>query len=73
RYPGSATFGQKLKLMAEIVSWENSLKIEYVIRDAETDRRLTRASTTQVAVDMATGEMCFVSPDVLFKKLGITK
>jgi acyl-CoA thioester hydrolase len=73
RYPGSATFGQRLKLRAEIVEWENSLKIDYVIRDAQTDRRLTRASTKQVAVDIRTGEMCFVSPEVLFKKLGIVK
>jgi len=73
RYPGSAIFGQRLKLRAEIVEWENSLKINYLIRDAETGRRLTRATTTQVAVNMGTGEMCFVSPEVLLKKLGIAK
>ncbi|MGZ3236317.1 MAG: acyl-CoA thioesterase [Burkholderiaceae bacterium] len=73
RYPGSAIFGQRLKLRAAIVEWENSLKIDYVIRDAETGRRLTRATTTQVAVNMTTGEMCFVSPEVLLKKLGIAK
>ncbi|HEY8099943.1 MAG TPA: acyl-CoA thioesterase [Burkholderiaceae bacterium] len=73
RYPGSAIFGQRLKVRAEIVEWENSLKIDYVIRDAQTGRRLTRATTTQVAVNMETGEMCFVSPEVLLKKLGIAK
>jgi acyl-CoA thioester hydrolase len=71
RYIGSATFGQRLKLRAEIVEWENRLKIDYLITDAQTGKRLNRASTTQVAVDIASGEMCFASPPVLFEKLGI--
>jgi acyl-CoA thioester hydrolase len=72
RYVDSATFGQRLKLHAEIVEWENRLKIGYLVTDADSGRRLLRGSTTQVAVDMATREMCFVSPAVLFRKLGIS-
>ena len=72
RYVGSATFGQVLRLRAEIVEYENRLKIDYLISDAATGKRLNRASSTQVAVDIATGEMCFVSPPVLFEKLGVT-
>jgi acyl-CoA thioester hydrolase len=72
RYIDSATFGQRLKLHAEIVEWENRLKIGYLVTDADSGRRLLRGSTTQVAVDMATREMCFVSPAVLFQKLGIS-
>lgn len=71
RYISSAKFGQRLKLRADLVEWENRLKVDYSITDAETGARLTRASTTQVAIDIATGEMCFVSPPVLFKKLGL--
>jgi acyl-CoA thioester hydrolase len=71
RYVGPATFNQRLKLRAEIVEWENRLKINYLISDALTGKRLTRASTTQVAVEIASGEMCFVSPFVLLKKLGV--
>jgi acyl-CoA thioester hydrolase len=72
RYIDSARFGQRLKLRAEIIEWENRLKIGYLVTDAPSGRRLLRASTTQVAVDMATREMCFVSPPVLFEKLGIS-
>src|SRR5262245_30631321 len=72
RYIDSATFGQRLKLHAEIVEWENRLKIGYLVTDADSGRRLLRGTTTQVAVDMATREMCFVSPAVLFQKLGIS-
>jgi acyl-CoA thioester hydrolase len=71
RYPGSASFGQRLLLRAEIVEWENRLRIDYLISDAASGKRLNRASTTQVAVDIHSGEMCFVSPPVLFQKLGV--
>jgi acyl-CoA thioester hydrolase len=71
RYPGSATFGQRLLLRAEIVEWENRLRIDYLVSDAASGRRLNRATTTQVAVDIPSGEMCFVSPPILFQKLGV--
>jgi acyl-CoA thioester hydrolase len=71
RYAAPATFGQRLSVRAEIVEWENRLRIDYLVSDAATGRRLNRASTTQVAVDIASGEMCFVSPPVLFQKLGV--
>lgn len=72
RYIASASFGQALILRADIVEWENRLKIDYQITDALTGKRLNRASTTQVAVEIASGEMCFVSPPILFEKLGVT-
>ena len=34
RYAASAMFGQRLKVRAEIVEWENRLKIAYLITDA---------------------------------------
>jgi acyl-CoA thioester hydrolase len=71
KYVRSAQLGQKLKIRAQIVEWEYRLKIEYLIRDAITDRVLTRAHTIQVAVDLATNEMCLVSPSVLSERLGI--
>ena len=73
RFTASARFGDVLKLRAEIVEWENRLKIEYLISAATTGKRLTRATTTQVAVEIATGEMCFTSPPVLFEKLGVAR
>ena len=71
RYAAPATFGQRLRLRAEIVEWENRLRIDYLVSDAATGRRLNRATTTEVAVDIASGEMCFVSPPILFEKLGV--
>ncbi len=71
RYIQPAIFGQRIKISAEIAEWENRLKIHYLMTDPITGRRLTRANTTQVAVDMTTKEMCFVSPDILREKLRI--
>lgn len=73
RYAHPAIFGQHIKVRADIIEWENRLKIEYVITDIRSGQRLTRGTTTQVAVEMATREMCFASPPVLFQKLGIVE
>jgi acyl-CoA thioester hydrolase len=64
RYVRSARFGQRLVASAELVEWRNRLKIHYLIRDAASGERMTRASTVQVAVTTA-GEMQLLSPRVL--------
>lgn len=64
RYVRGARFGQRISVRADLVEWENRLKINYLISDAETGERLTRASSTQVAVEIASREMQMVSPPV---------
>ncbi|AKA27056.1 acyl-CoA thioesterase [Pseudomonas chlororaphis] len=64
RYVRGAVFGQKLNVRASLVEWENRLKINYLISDLETGERLTRASSVQVAVEIASREMQLASPKV---------
>ena len=71
KYVRSARHGQRLKVRAQIVEWENRLRIDYLIRDAASGETITRGHTIQVAVDIASGEMCFASPPVLLQRLGI--
>jgi acyl-CoA thioester hydrolase len=71
RYARPAVFGQTITVKAQIVEWENRLKMNYLITDKSTGARLTKGHSVQVAVDMATREMCFASPAVLFEKLGL--
>ena len=71
KYVRPLRFAQPLMVRAEIVEWENRLKIEYLIRDAATGEKLTSAFTVQVAVDAASGEMQYVSPQVLWERLGV--
>ncbi|KAF0813786.1 putative esterase [Andreprevotia sp. IGB-42] len=73
RYAQPLRYQQRIQITAAIVEWENRLKIRYEIRDADSRKRLTHGHTVQVAVDMLTHEMCFVSPPVLFEKLGIAQ
>ncbi|MGR9115346.1 MAG: acyl-CoA thioesterase [Gammaproteobacteria bacterium] len=73
RYARPAKFGQKLIVYADIGEWENRLKINYQVIDKLTGMRLTRGHTCQVAVNIASGEMCYESPAVLWDKLGMQK
>lgn len=73
KYVGSALFANKIKVTATLKEWENRLKIAYLITDLASGKKLTKASTIQVAIDINTKEMCFECPPVLFEKLGLTK
>jgi len=71
KYSGPASFDQPLVVRAEIVEWESRLKMDYTIRDARTGKRIHRATSIQVAVDMATSQMQYVCPRVLWDRLGV--
>lgn len=69
RYLLPARFGQPIRIEAKLVEWEYRMKMDYRIWDAETGRVLAKAQTVQVAVDSATGEMCYASPPVFLERL----
>jgi acyl-CoA thioester hydrolase len=71
RYPKPARFGQVVNIDARIVEYANRLVIDYEIRDKNTGERLTKARTTQVAVDTATGDMLLASPAALLERLDV--
>ncbi|WP_248805709.1 acyl-CoA thioesterase [Pseudomonas sp. MWU13-2100] len=64
RYVRGAVFGQKINVRANLVEWENRLKVNYLITDLASGERLTRASSVQVAVDLHSREMQLASPKV---------
>ena len=64
RYIRGAQFGQRIKVRADLIEWENRLKINYLITDSESGERMTRGSSVQVAVEIATREMLLASPKV---------
>jgi acyl-CoA thioester hydrolase len=70
RYVQPVRFEQRILVRATLREWENRLLIDYLITDQATGQRLTKGTTVQVAVDMKNGEMCLVSPSVLFERLG---
>lgn len=64
RYIRGAQFGQRIRVRADLVEWENRLKINYLITDVESGERMTRGSSVQVAVEIASREMLLASPRV---------
>lgn len=73
RYINPAQFGQKIRVAAHLVEWEHRLKIQYLISDSLSGKRLSKAYTVQVAVNQHTQELCLLSPTVLWNKLGLDK
>lgn len=73
KYIKPIRFGSSIRIQATLVEYENRLKIDYLITDAATGERLTKGYTCQVAVDIETREMRLVSPDILFRKLGVVQ
>jgi len=71
KYVRPAAFGQALKVRAQVVEWQNRLKIAYAIRDAKTGAKVNTATSIQVAVEIASGQMQYVSPPVLMRRLGV--
>jgi len=71
KYVAPIRYGQRIVVRATIVEWENRLRIDYLVRCASTGARLHKASSIQVALSIATREMCWVCPPVLFERLGV--
>ena len=51
--------------------YENRLRIGYEIFAADSGKRTTTGYTIQVAVEEKSREMSFVSPDILFERMGV--
>ncbi len=71
KYRDALTFEQRIRVRAHLEEYENRLRIAYQIFDAESGKRTTTGYTIQVAVEEASKEMCFVSPAVLFERMGV--
>lgn len=65
KYIRPSLFAQRILVEARLMEYENRIKVAYEIRDFASNERLTRGSTTQVAVCGASRELQFVSPKAL--------
>ena len=69
KYVRPALYGQRLRVEASLVEYENRIKIAYAIFDRSSGERMTKGYTLQVAVDAATRELQFISPAILVAKV----
>jgi len=69
KYVDSLIFDQHFTITATLKEWENKLIIDYQIRDTETEKSITKAQTTQVAVKMPERITQFETPKELRDKM----
>jgi acyl-CoA thioester hydrolase len=62
KYLRPSCFGDSLRVRASLIEWESRLVINYQAVNKGTGERVARAQTTQVVVDMATGQMRYALP-----------
>ncbi|NNM58883.1 MAG: acyl-CoA thioesterase [Legionellales bacterium] len=69
RFIRPTRFGQDVIVTAELIEYENRLKMIYLIEDKQTGQKLTKGHTVQVAVDSTTYALNFVTPEPLMNKI----
>ena len=62
KYVKPITLGQRFVVRATLIEYENRIRIDYRVIDEASGAVLTKAQTTQLAVEIASGELSFESP-----------
>lgn len=65
KYVQAAKFGDRLKVCASLIEWQNRMAVNYLVTRGDNDERVARARTVQVAVNAKTGVLQFTTPQVL--------
>jgi acyl-CoA thioester hydrolase len=69
KYVQSARLGQRLRVRASLVEWQNRLTVNYLITRADNHERIARARSVQVAVDARTNALQFEMPALLLERV----
>lgn len=69
RFVQPMRYAQRIQVHADLLEWENRLKIGYRVADVVGGKRLSSGYTIQCAVDAHSGELQLVSPPVLRARL----
>ncbi len=69
KYIRAIPFNHPIRIHATLVEWENRLRVNYTIFDAQTGKRMCKGHTTQVAVGAQDKEMRLASPSVFTSRV----
>lgn len=69
KYMKSLRFGDTAKVVANLIEYENRLKIKYEIYNNDTGELTTKGESTQLCVRLETGETNFVCPQIFMDKI----
>lgn len=64
KYVHAAKLGDRLRVRASLVEWQNRLVFNYLVTRAD-EERVARAKSVQVAVDVNSGALQFTTPQLL--------
>ena len=62
-------YGQEIRVEAGLTEWENRLRLDYLVHDKTSGKRLTTGYTIQCAIEVKSGELQLVSPPALLQRL----
>ena len=62
KYVRSLHFGERVRAVAQLAEYETCIKIKFEFYNAESGELTPKAESTQMAVDLKTGESCFSTP-----------
>jgi acyl-CoA thioester hydrolase len=65
KYINPIRFKQVVKICVTLVEYENCIKMKYILTDAKTGKKIAKAETTQMAINIATMEALYFSPQIL--------
>lgn len=71
KYISPSIAEQTLKIVATLIEYEHRIKINYLILDAKTEKKMTSGYTIQVAVSASTQEMSFITPQIFLNQFGL--
>lgn len=69
KYSRPIRFGQRCRIVATLVEYEYRLRIDYRIYDIASGDRLTKATSIQLPVEIATQELQFGCPAALVERV----
>ena len=69
KYLHAARMGDRLRVRASLVEWQNRLVMNYLITRVTDKERLARAQSVQAAVDAKTHALQFVTPQPLLERV----
>jgi acyl-CoA thioester hydrolase len=69
KYINSLHFLDRVRAKAILTEYENCIKIKYELYNAETGQLCTKGDSTQMAINMLTGESSMVCPPVFTDKV----
>lgn len=69
KYLRSLHFGETVRAVAGLTEYENCIKIAYEFYNNDTGELTTIAESTQMVVNMQSGQTLFASPDIFIEKV----